>query len=228
MSPKPKVSRLAFHAFLLGVAVLLVGAPTAQAGVLDNPVGCDTYLLERPFLRWENPVAFDYARVPDGGFEHRARDWQLTNGARVVRGNESYYVNRRTDSLSLYLPAGSEAISPAMCAGVEYPTLRLFTRNKGGSTPTLKVEMAYELAGNVVWVELLPLLGPPETGQPFVGTALTADKRWGPTLPMVLLTALSVPLGTTEGTSVIAFRFSPQGNADWWIDDAYVDPYRHY
>jgi hypothetical protein len=232
MGRTPKVFRLGFHAVLLGIATLLVGASPAQAGVLDNPVSCNSHVFEKPFLRWEEPVPFDYVLAPDGGFERRAQNWQLTGRARVVRGNESFRVHRRADSRSLYLPPGSEATSPAMCAGVEYPTLRLFARNRsGGATAILKVEMAFQLNNEVTWVQLLPLLGrDPVTKLPILGGDLTASTRWDPTLPMVLPSAFLIPATLSENppTAAIAFRFTPQGDADWWIDDAYVDPYRKY
>jgi hypothetical protein len=224
MRLRPKVFRLTFHVVLLGIAALLFGASPAQAGPLvDQAVSCDSYVFEQPFAQWE-AVPFDYVLAPDGGFERRALGWQLTGGARVVRGNEKYYVHRRADAHSLYLPAGATATSPAMCAGVEYPTLRLFARNRGSNVSILNVEMLYEdLLGKVQSVPLLPLL---ESGG--LGSTLTASSRWEPTLPMVLPSAFLLPATLSSNTAAIAFRFSPQGNADWSIDDAYVDPYRRY
>jgi len=223
MSFTPKVFRLVFHAVLLGVATLLVGASTAQAGPLvSQAVPCDSYVFEQPFAQWET-VPFDYVLAPDGGFERRASGWQLTGGARVVRGNEKYYVHRRADTRSLHLPAGSTATSPAMCAGVEYPTLRLFARNRGSNVSILNVNMLYEdLTGAVQSVPMLPLL---DSGGL---STLTASSRWEPTLPIVLPSAFLLPPTLSGDTAAIAFRFSPQGNADWWIDDTYVDPYRKY
>jgi hypothetical protein len=231
MSLKPSLRGAALCAALLGSTALLLGAPAAQAGLADQMVSCDSYTFEQPFLRWEEPLLLDYVLAPNGGFERRAQDWQLSDRARVVRGNEKYYVHGRADSHSLWLPAGSTATSRAMCAGVEYPTLRLFARNRGGATAILNVEMLYEVNNQLRSVQLLPLLGVnPTTGLPVRDTAVTAGRQWEPTLPLVLPVALKVLLGTiSDEPTAIAFRFtSPQGGGDWYIDDTYVDPYRHY
>jgi hypothetical protein len=221
MSLTPSRLRAVFCTALLGSAALLLGlsASAAQAGPLvDQAVSCDSYVFEQPFVRWENPLVFNYVLAPDGGFERRARGWQLIGGARSVHGNESYYVNRRTDSHSLFLPAGSSAVSPAMCAGVDYPTLRMFSRKKGSAPLGLDVEMLYEnpLIPDVVQsVHLLP--------------ALTySESRWAPTLPMVLPTGFTLPATLSGNTAAIAFRFTPLDDASSWIDDVYVDPYRRY
>jgi hypothetical protein len=238
MSFTPSRSRAACFAVFLGSAAFLLGAPSAQAGPLvDQAVSCDSYTFQKPFAQWEDPLPFDYVLAPDGGLERRARNWQLSGGARVVNGNERYYVNRRADIRSLYLRAGSSATSPAMCAGVTYPTLRMFARVQGSSASTLKVEMLYEdSTGAAPPVPLQPFLGwDGVLGQPILDNALTASSRWNPTLPMALPTALLLPATLSPwqdpdhpGTAAIAFRFTPQGSATWWIDDVYVDPYRRY
>jgi hypothetical protein len=204
--------KLSVSIFAAIAAVAAVNAPTAGAGVLvDTAIGCDTYSLTQPFLRWSD--SFNYALAPDGGFEHRALGWTLTGGARVVTGNETYYANRRKDFRSLYLPAGSSATSPAMCVGLEYPTMRAFVRNKRAASSTLGVEVFFEdLLGNV---HSLPI------------GLLTASGRWSATIPVPIVANLLALL--PDGNDAVAFRFAPQDSAgDWRLDDVYVDPYRRY
>lgn len=216
MSLTPRFLRSTF-CVILGSAALWVGSPAAQASwLVDQAVSCDSYFFENAFLRWEAPLTIDYVLAPDGGFESRARGWQLSGGARAVHGNESYYVHRRTDSRSLLLPAGATATSPAMCAGIEYPTLRMFTRTKGAAS-MLGVEMLYENPVTHLQEEisLLP-------------ADLTTGKRWGPTLPIVLPVPFFLLPTLSDDTAAIAFRFTAPADVDWWIDDVYVDPYRRY
>jgi hypothetical protein len=87
------------------VAALLVPAAPASAGLLD---GCDDRALERPFLRFLDPLA--YTLVPGGDFESSA-GWTLAGGARIVDGNEPWKVHGASDSHSLSLPSGSTCMS---------------------------------------------------------------------------------------------------------------------
>src|SRR5207247_1856058 len=70
--------------------------------------------------------------------------WQLSSYAKVVNGNEPYYVNAAGDHFSLSLPAGSTATSPAMCVAVYYPTIRMFAMNTGDPRSTLRVDVLYK------------------------------------------------------------------------------------
>jgi hypothetical protein len=204
---------------LLMASPAAFAVPTAQAGVLvDTAVGCDSYGFERPFDRWADP--FEYVLVPDGSFERRARGWQLTGGARVAAGNETYYVHRRGERRSLQLRGNSVATSPAMCvqasvvAPALYPTIRFFARNMGAASSTLQVDVRFEdLAGDV---QVAPI------------AILAAPARWMPTVPILVVANLLPNLGDPLlGESAVAFNFSSLGNGGYWrIDDVYVDPYR--
>jgi hypothetical protein len=193
------------------LAVALAVAPAAaQAGPLvASAPNCTSQALSQPFLPWLDPA--HYTLAPNGGFENRASGWTLTGKASVVSGNETFYVRSRSDTRSLKLPAGSSATSSSICVGIEYPTLRLFARNAGAASSTLRVEVLFEdAAGNV--------LSAP------IGT-LTAGTSWQPTVPMVIGANL-LPL-LPDSKTPVAFRFTPQGSGgDWRIDDVYVDPYR--
>ncbi len=94
---------------LLAAAATLIActalAPAASAGVLVKSAGdCAPQPLERPFLRWIDPA--QYTLLPGGTFEQELPDWTLS-GARVVSGNEPYYVHGEGRAL-LALPSGRQ------------------------------------------------------------------------------------------------------------------------
>jgi hypothetical protein len=130
----------------------------------------------------------------------------------VVSGNESFDVGGANDSRSLALNNNSSATSPAMCVGIEHPTIRFFAKRRStgalASLSTLNVEALVELVDGTV----VPLP---------VGV-VTGNGSWQPTLPMVVAGNL-LPLLPGEHTPV-AYRFTAVGG-DWSIDDVWVDPY---
>jgi hypothetical protein len=196
---------LAAATLLLGL-VLATQAQPAAAASKGPGLSCQG-ATERPFARWLDP--FQYALVPNGDFE-RDGDWQLRGGARVVSGNESYFVHARSDKRSLTLPAGASAVSSPICVGLGDPTVRFFST--GGSLGSLlKVEALYAtLVGTIA--------------QP-VGVVLP-NRNWSPGLPHPLLANI-VGLTALKGTTTeIRLRFSTVGKAEWRIDDVYVDPWK--
>ena len=129
-------------ALALPVAVVLVAAPSAQAGRLANAENCTPQELSQPFMPWADPA--EYQLAPDGGFEEGGSTWSLEDGAAVASGNESYYVRDAGDTQSLKLPAGSSSKSDVLCVGNEHPTIRLFVRNTGSAFSALKVKVHFE------------------------------------------------------------------------------------
>jgi len=194
----------------VAIAVTMAVTPTANAGALvASSSNCDEHALERPFARWLDPLS--YHLIPDGGFEQGGSDWTLSK-AKVVAGNEPFYVHAAGETKSLSLPPGSVATSPVMCSGIDKPFMRFFAKSSGGllSLSTLAVDVLFETAGGQVLS--LP-----------VGVVLPTTK-WQPTLPLPVLASL-LPLLPGEQTP-IAFRFRPLGGATWTIDDVYLDPSR--
>jgi hypothetical protein len=205
-------TRLALRTILATAASLIAlaaGAATAQAGPLvQNATNCEEQTFEQPFLPWADVA--NYVLAPNGTFEQRASRWTLSGGASVVAGNESYYVHGSGESSSLALPAGSVAVSDAMCVGIEHPTLRIFARNTAAQLSTLTVEVLFEDAGGSMHALTIG--------------RLTAGPGWQPSAVMPIVANL-LPLLPGERTAV-AFRFSTGGGGGWQIDDVYVDPYR--
>jgi hypothetical protein len=191
------------------VAALLVPAAPASAGLLD---GCGERVLERPFLRFLDPLA--YSLVPGGTFEGDGPAWTLTGGAKIVDGNESFKVHGASDSKSLSLPAGSSATSPPVCIHLLDPTVRFFAVNNGSLLSLMRVEVLYNDASGRQRT-LLAGVAP--------GTGV-----WLPTLPYLFLQNVLQVLSLDGLTTNVRFRFTPTnlllGSGKWRIDDVYVDP----
>lgn len=203
------MSRRLSLAVLAFAAAMAFSAPAAQAGLVVPAAGsCANRPWENPFLPWLDPA--NYILAPAGTFEDGAEGWSLSGGAAVADGNESYFVHGAGESKSLRLPAGASATSAAMCVGIDHPTLRFFVTRSGGTMlSSLRVDVIYE--NHLGALETLPI---GSTG---------GDSHWYPTAQMVISASL-LPLLPGEHTPV-AFRFVPQGSAEWSIDDVYVDPY---
>jgi hypothetical protein len=177
-------------------ALLAASASPAEAAARG---GCPPQQNSRVFLRWLDP--FFYSLAPGGTFE--GGGW---SGGSVVAGNEPWKVNATGDSYSLAISRGT-AVSPAMCAGLTYPTLRFFA--KGPLLGLLKVDVTYRT--------VLGLTATTPAG--FVlGTG-----GWAPTLPMVYLGNVLSSLQLDGSNPMVTFRFTA-AIGSWRIDDVYVDP----
>lgn len=199
----------------VGLAVCVsfaLAAPTQAGSFGDSAAPCEGREVEQPFKRWLDPM--QYVLAPNGNFERGSTEWKLTGGARVVDGNESFYVGGLRDSHSLLLPGGSSATTRPMCVQLLHPTVRYFARNRG--MPVLSSLLVEALVEN-----------------PLTGTVITlpvgvhtGGSGWHPSLPGLVLADFLSILG--EGELAVAFRFKPVGlGAKWQIDDVYVDPFRN-
>jgi hypothetical protein len=162
------------------------------------------------FLPWADIA--HYGLAPDGGFESDAQDWALSGSASVVNGNSSHYVHSPDDAKSLSLPAGSSALSPTVCVGLEHPTMRFFSKKVSGSGLLSSMTVSVRTETTLGLVVELP-----------VGV-VTPTGSWQPTLPMTVVANL-LPLLPGDYAPV-QFRFTPVIGS-WQIDDVYVDPWRH-
>ena len=199
--------RLLALAAVVGVLV----APATSTATTTLLGECPPTTYERPFMRWLD--VGNYVLMPNGGLESGSAGWRLTGGAGTAGGNESYYVHGTGDSTSLSLPSGSSATTSGLCTTATSPTLRFFARNSGFLLSTLKVEVLYT-----------DLLGKPRA---LTVGLLVSGSTWQPTLPLVFLANLTSPPLLTDGTTSVAFRFTPQGSlGKWSIDDVYVDPFK--
>jgi hypothetical protein len=182
---------------LLTLAVL---AGSAQA--------CSYSGAKQVFSQWGDQRY--YVLAPDGGFESGGLEWSFRGGAKVVEGNESYFLTGPGDSQALSLPAGGSAASPPVCMSIDTPAFRLMARNTGDPSSRLRVEAVYRLLGLV---------------QTKVVNDVTAGSSWAPTVPVSTVLGLSTLVGTLIPSS-IEIRLTPlDTRGNWQIDDLYVDPF---
>jgi hypothetical protein len=182
---------------LVGSTIAMaMGAAPASAGLgLACPSATTT-----PFAAWSDYA--NYAFAPDGGFEAGGSGWSLS-GARVVAGNESFYVHSKTDKVSLSLPAGASATSPPMCISLFSSKMRFVARGDTGSK--VKVQIVYR----GLLSSLLGILD---------GGTYSTSSSWKPS-PQIGMLGGVLPLLTSS----VSFRFTAVGGAVA-IDDVYLDP----
>lgn len=190
---------------LLVVGVLALAAamcvPMASAGSLlglSNDCGASS----KPFAQFGDYRNYTFGT--NGGLESGGAGWSLS-GARVVAGNETYYVHSSADRYSLSLPDSASALTPRLCMGTTSTVMRFFVRsNDKGS---VKVEVVLRnLVGQVLGVLQVSKLSPGDSWEP------------GPSI-----LNLDSLLGLV-GVSSVQLKFTTlRGSVQ--IDDVYVDPW---
>jgi hypothetical protein len=130
--------------------------------------------------------------------------WTLKGGAKVVSGNESFYLRSKTDSNSLYMPSGSTATSPTMCFAAGDWHMRFV--NKGSGQVKVNI-MVNSLVGLVSVLD---------------GGTVKAGSAWTPS-PKVSLLLSNV--GGLLTTKAISLRLTVSGGA-MQVDDVYLDPFK--
>jgi hypothetical protein len=196
---------------LCGVVIVaaLAVTSTAKAGLIGTGQAsyCDP-TAEQTFAAW-NDSSY-YASLLNGGFEGGSVGWALSGGARVVSGNEPFFVGNTSDSHSLLLPEGSSAVSGTVCFATGDWHLRLFAKNVGSRTGSVHVQ--------VIVPSLLGLLSVLDGG------TISGDGAWAPSPRLSLLLS---NVGGLVGTKAVAFRFTTAGRgAAYQIDDVYLDPWK--
>jgi len=195
-----------------GVAIIaaLILSSTAKAGLIGtgSAAYCDPTSAQ-PFAAWGDSAS--YARLLNGGFEAGTTGWTLSGGARVVSGNEPFFVDgNKKDSHSLLLPAGSSAYSSTVCFALGDWHLRFLMRNVGSSSGQLHIQVVVpSLLGGVLAI--------------LDGGTVSSGGAWTPSPRLELLLCNVTSL---LGTKAVAFRFTPVGyGAGYQIDDTYLDPW---
>ncbi|HWO82374.1 MAG TPA: hypothetical protein VNM38_01125 [Solirubrobacterales bacterium] len=192
---------------LMLLAVAALGTVALSAG---SAQACSYSGAEQVFKPWGDQSS--YVLAPDGGFEAGGLGWYLGGGAKVVAGNESFFLNDPADTKSLALPAGSSAVSPPICMSIDTPSFRLLARNSGDPTSYLKVEATYPLLGLVRTKTL---------------STVKAGPSWAPAQQMSTVLTLSTVVGTLI-PSAVQIRITPVGSGNWQVDDLYVDPFARH
>lgn len=195
---------------LLGVCALAaaLAAPSgAGAGLLFTGSGsdCDP-LVTQVFKPWNDSA---YYRLAPGGSFEGTHGWSLSGGAKIVAGNEPFYVRSRSDRRSLYLPAGAVATSPTMCFSFGDWHSRFFVRRAGSGKGSVEVDI---LVRNLVGV--LSVLD---------GGRVYADGTWAPSPRAgALVSNVGSLLGLSKAVSI---RLRAHGTA-FQVDDVYLDPFK--
>jgi hypothetical protein len=198
------VRRLRLFFGITGVLTVLAGfALPTDAGLLSTGRGayCDPN-VSRTFEPWGDRAY--YMLTPGGSFEPGTPGWRLERGARVVSDNESFYLNSKSDTKSLYMPSGSTAITPTMCFKPGDWHMRFVAKGEGRVRVTIMVP---SLLG------LLSILD---------GGTVRPGETWTPS-PKVSLLLTNV--GGLLTTRAIALKFTASNGASQ-IDDVYLDPFK--
>jgi hypothetical protein len=181
----------------------------APAGT-SAPASCGARELSQPFAAWGDPRS--YFLMPGGDLESSA-GWSLSGGARLVDGNEPFYVHSAADRRSLFLPTGGSARTASTCVDSDEPTMRFFVRNTGSPLSLLAVEARIHTT----------VLGQTATTSLPLGL-VHGTPDWQPSVPVLFKLSLNQLLG---GTTTVDFRFSSVGlGGKWQVDDVYVDPFK--
>lgn len=192
------------------VSAVVLAAP-AQAGLLsgvlpgvvspaDTPSTCDTN-LSQPFKAWGDSAY--YVLAPGGSFEPGSPAWKLSGGAKIVAGNESFYVRSKSDRYSLSMPAGSSVTTPPMCFAAGNWKMRFF--GMGGGTVRVQIRVTSLLG-------VLSVLD---------GGSMKSGSVWKPSPEIGLLIT---NVGGILATNSISFRLVASGSLR--VDDVYLDPWK--
>jgi hypothetical protein len=192
-----------------GLPIAIVSALAALAvslGATSGNAGLGVYCPDpttQPFRPWSDYAR--YAAVPDGGFEAGASGWTLRSGAKVVAGNNPFFLRGSADRFSLSMPAGSSATSPPMCIALLSSKMRFVTTGSAGSR--LKVEILYRgLVSSTVGV--------------LDGGSVSPSGAWAPS-PEIGMVGGILPLLTQS----VQFRLvSTSGSSQ--VDDLFLDPWK--
>jgi hypothetical protein len=194
------------------VVTALVWSGTAPAAfAFGSALPCTTRDTSAAFSRWHDPS--QYFLASNGGFEAESTDWTLSDGARVVRGNEPYQVAGSADSHSLVLASGASAESRTTCVTTGEPTVRMFVDTPGvlGAGLVIDATVRNPTTGLSLHTQYVVIGGEASAG-------------WAPTLPIVIPNLLGGAL-----PAELTLRFTAVGMpAAWSVDDVYVDPFKSY
>jgi hypothetical protein len=177
-----------------GLTSSLTGATAASCGATTTA-----------FAQWGDPNSYYFTE--NGGFESGSSGWTLSGGAKVVPGNEPFYLHSSTDSSSLLLPNGASATSASLCFNQGDGGIRFLAVSPSGSG-SLRVQ--------VIVHGLLGVLGVLDGG------TIQAGSTWAPTQ---VLSTLGSQLNANVGTTTIQVVLTAIGNVQ--VDDLYIDPWEH-
>jgi hypothetical protein len=195
--------RLVFVVGVVTLAFIAMGAPVASAQSSLLGLNNDCGQASQPFAQFGDYKSYTFGA--NGGLENGSNGWSLSGPARVVDGNESYYVHSRSDDNSLSLSAGSVVYTPKLCMGTTSTWLRFFARSSNDGTVRVQVVLR-NLLGNILAVVQVSDLSP--------------GSSWGPGPSILNLDSL---LGLLGVSSIQLKLTAIDGTVQ--VDDMYVDPW---
>jgi hypothetical protein len=185
------------------LALLAALAIPADAGLIGTGSAsyCDPF-SSQVFKPWGD--SSNYMLTPGGSFEDGTPSWKLSGGAKIVSGNESYFIHSKNDRRSLYMPAGSTASTPSMCFAAGDWHLRFVNTGSGQVRVTVTVN---SLLGVVSILD---------------GGTVSGNGTWKPSPKVALLLTNVTGLLTTKAISI---RLTAAGGPAQ-VDDVYLDPFK--
>jgi hypothetical protein len=191
---------------LIGVAAATVaatcaiGTPAASAGLLSCGAG------SQPFFQFDRDTN-SYFLIPNGNFESGSTGWTLAGGARVVSGNDPYYISG-PGSASLSMPPGSSALGPKTCVAALTPHARMMLVADAGAANLNVQVILYGILGNVLGI--------------LNYSTMNSDsyQAWWPS--KYVPSKIALPILTSYCRIKITVG---AGSGGWRVDDVYEDPW---
>jgi hypothetical protein len=187
---------------IVALAAVALCAPAATAGGSLLGLNNDCGTTSQPFSQFGDHRLYTFGM--NGGLENGGSGWSLS-GARVVPGNESYFVHSASDRYSLSLSAGSSALTPKLCMGTTSTVMRFFVKSESAGSVRVEVVLRGAL-GQVLGVLQV--------------SKLSVGSSWQPGPPILNLDSL---LGLL-GVSSVQLKFTALSGSVL-VDDIYVDPW---
>lgn len=185
---------------VVAVLGLTMGAGAVERSSASLITGGSCPGATQAFAAWGDPHYYVFGA--NGGLELGSYGWSLAGGAKVVSGNESYYLHSWSDNHSLSIPSGGSATTPPMCMETSSSVIRFFLKGSGA----MKVQLVERnLLGVVVGV--------------VDQATVSGSSAWQPSPTIANLDSLE----GLVGVSSVQVRFVASGGSDQ-VDDVYVDP----
>ena len=203
-------------AVAVAAIVAAVSAVTAQAS-RSGSCQVDPRDAFQAFGAWGDSSFYNLAN--GGAFEGGTTQWTLSGGAALHGDNEPWNISG-TGVGSLFLPAGSSALSTQTCSTRLDAVTRLFVKNVGSTSGKLKVDLVIQIAGQGFVLN---------AGSIVAGSDWSPSAQLGPSLSSWSPQARLLPswAGWTWGNVIVQVRLTPVGDgAAFVVDDVYIDPYQ--
>ena len=191
--------RIAGLAALAAAIATAVGTTTAGA----TSSSCPARTMKTAFSSFGDTS--QYFLAPNGGFESGTSGWTVGGGAAVVAGNETSYLNSKSDARSIKLPANGWVQTGQICTNPNDQTIRLMVKGVSGQ---LKVDATILSGGNIrTW-----------------SSQVDANGSSGWRASQIIQFALG---NQYLGATTIQLKFTALSTT-WQIDDLYIDPFKGY